>query len=160
MNTTNGQITVRPRSGNSFARHAFLRALNKRHQMILAAAAQPFEAKPGELLAKEGEAADRFLLIQSGHATLGIDTPESGFIPLETIGRGDVVGWSWLVPPHRWQFECRAVGDVRGLSLDGQWLREKCEQDHELGYYLLKELLAVIAGRLAATRRQLTKIYK
>jgi len=160
MNATKRSSSVRSNSGNSVAHHAFLRALSKQHQMILAASAKPFEASPGELLAKEGEVADRFLLIQSGHATLGVETPEAGFVRIQTIGRGDVVGWSWLIPPHRWQFECRAVDTVRGLSLDAQWLREKCEQDHELGYSLLKELLVVLAARLAATRRQLLNIYK
>jgi CRP/FNR family transcriptional regulator, cyclic AMP receptor protein len=127
---------------------------------MLVAMAQPFEAGSGELLAKEGETADKFLLIQSGHAVLGLETPEAGFVPLQTIGRGDVVGWSWLIPPHRWQFECRAAGVVRGLSLDARWLRQRCAEDHELGYCLLKELLGVIAGRLTATRRQLLKIYE
>jgi hypothetical protein len=44
--------------------------------------------------------------------------------------------------------------------LDAHWLREKCEQDHELGYHLLKQLVSVIASRLTATRLQLVDIYK
>lgn len=160
MITTNGKANLKLGNANFIAHHAFIRALNKNHQMILTAAAEPFEAKPGELLAKEGGRADKFLLIQSGQAKLGVETPEADFVPLQTIGRGDVVGWSWLLPPYRWQFDCRAANAVRGLSLDARWLREKCQEDHELGYSLLRELLAVIAGRLTATRRQLLKIYK
>jgi CRP-like cAMP-binding protein len=134
--------------------------MNKEHQRLLEAAAQPFEARPGELLAKEGEIADRFLFIQAGHAAIGIDTRDTGFVQLQAVGRGDVIGWSWLVPPHRWQFECRAVDNVRGFSLDGCWLRKRCEEDHEFGFCLLKVLLGVVAGRLTATRRQLLGIYK
>jgi hypothetical protein len=49
---------------------------------------------------------------------------------------------------------------VKGVVFDAAWLREKCTQDHELGYHLLKQLVTVIASRLAATRVQLLDIYK
>ncbi len=42
-------------------------------------------------------------------------------------GPGEVVGWSWLVPPHQWQFDCRAIDAVRGLAFDAEWLREAAE---------------------------------
>jgi CRP-like cAMP-binding protein len=139
----------------TFASHTFLSNLSDRHLMLLASGARPFQAAPGEYLAREGESAKAFYLIQSGHATLGIHTPDRGVVPVQTVGPGEVVGWSWLVPPHRWQFECRALDTVGGIAFDAEWLREKCEQDHELGYHLLKQLVAVMAGRLAATRLQL-----
>jgi hypothetical protein len=71
---------------------------------------------------------------------------------------GEVVGWSWLVPPHRWRFHCKASGAVRGLSFDASWLRDRCEKNHELGYHVLKELIGVLASRLAATRLELSGV--
>jgi hypothetical protein len=56
------------------------------------------------------------------------------------------------VAPHRWRFEARARDAVSGIAFDGEWLREKCEQDYHLGYTLLQHLVNVLAGRLAATR--------
>ena len=144
----------------TFAKHAFLEALSERHRMILASGAVTFTAKLGEVLAREGSTAKKFYLIQSGQVSLGIETPESGVVEVQKVGMGDVIGWSWLVPPHRWKFECRAVNQVQGIAFDAEWLREKCEQDHELGYHLLKELLAVVASRLTATRIQVQKFYK
>jgi hypothetical protein len=52
------------------------------------------------------------------------------------------------------------VDAVQGLKFDAEWLREKCAQDHELGYLLSKQLLTVLGNRLAATRLQLLDIYK
>ncbi len=144
----------------AFASHAFLSGLSERHRMLLASGARPFTAAPGELLAQEGETAKTFDLIQAGHVALDLHTPDRGVVPIQTVGPGEIVGWSWLVPPHRWQFDCRAGDPVQGLAFDAEWLREKCEQDHELGYHLLKQLVAVIANRLAATRLQLLDIYK
>ncbi len=140
---------------SAFASHAFLKGLQERHLMILASGAKPFHAEPGELLASEGDTARSFYLIQSGHVILGLHRPHQGSLPVQVVGPGDVVGWSWLVEPHRWKFECRARDAVEGIVFDGSWLRDQCERNYELGYLLLKQLLSVTASRLAATRLQL-----
>ena len=142
---------------STFESHAFLRGLSDRHLMLLASGAQPFTAKPGDFLAREGEPSRTFYLIQSGRVTLGVMTPDRGLVPSQVVGPGEVVGWSWVVPPHRWQFTAQAIDPVRGLAFDADWLRERCEQDHELGYIFMRHLLGVVAGRLAAARLQLAE---
>jgi CRP/FNR family cyclic AMP-dependent transcriptional regulator len=139
----------------TFASHAFLHRLGDRHLMLLASGVKPFKAAPGDCLACEGEPAKAFYLIQSGHVEVGMQKGNREETIVQQLGPGDVVGWSWLLPPHRWQFNARAVDSVGGIAFDGEWLREKCEQDHELGYHLLTQLLEVVASRLAATWRQL-----
>jgi CRP/FNR family cyclic AMP-dependent transcriptional regulator len=49
---------------------------------------------------------------------------------------------------------------VQGLVFNADGLRQQCEQDHELGFHLLRQLVAVIASRLAASRVQRLDIYK
>ncbi len=137
---------------DDFATHAFCEALSDRHRTRLATGARPFCASPGEFLARAGDPAHAFYLIQSGHVGIGSHLGERGAVRIQTLGPGDVVGWSWLLPPHEWQFDARAVDSVHGLLFDAAWLREQCEQDHELGYHLLKELLAVVTRRLGACR--------
>jgi CRP-like cAMP-binding protein len=138
-----------------FGDHAFLKGLGQRHLMLLASGAKPVRFAPGTLLGREGETAKAFYLIKAGHVSLDVHASHSTPIPVETVGPGEVVGWSWLVPPHQWRFDCRAKDTVDALAFDAEWLRHMCEQDHELGYQLLKHLVTVIAGRLTATRHQL-----
>ncbi len=149
-----------PGSATVPASHPFFDSLGEPHRTLLTSHSRPFVAAPDELLVREGDTANSFYLIEAGHVALALSTPDRGAVPIQTAGAGDIVGWSWLLPPHRWQFECRAVDDVRGLAIDAAWLREQCEKDHELGYQLLKQLVAVIANRLAATRLQLLDIYR
>jgi CRP-like cAMP-binding protein len=144
----------------TFAGHAFLRDLSERHRMLLACGARPFSVAAGEVFAREGDTAKAFFLIQSGRVTLSARVGPRGNVPVQVVGPGEVVGWSWLVPPHHWQFEARADEPVRGIAFDAAWLREKCEQDNSLGYALLQHLVVVLAGRLAATRRQLLEPHK
>jgi CRP-like cAMP-binding protein len=142
-----------------FTQHEFLRGLSERHKMILASGARPFTAKPEQVLAQEGERAHAFFLIRSGHVALESALPGGDSLLIQNVGPGEIVGWSWLVPPHHWQFRCRAVDVVEGISFDADWLRDLCERDESLGYHLLKQLVIVIAQRLAGTRRHLVELH-
>ncbi len=144
----------------AIASHPFIVGLSEQHRTRLASGVRPFTASPGEYLAREGEPAHAFFLVQSGRVEIGTHLSERGVIPIQTVGAREVVGWSWLLPPYRWQFDARAVDAVQGLAFDAAWLREQCEQDHELGYQLFKQLLAVVSSRLAATRVQRLDIYQ
>src|SRR5579885_1585512 len=106
-----------------FAQHEFLSGLSERHRMLLASGARPFTAKAGHVLAQEGESTHAFFLIRAGHVALESMSPsgEDGRL-IQTVGPGEVVGWSWLVAPHQWQFCCRAVDDVEGVSFNAEWL--------------------------------------
>jgi CRP-like cAMP-binding protein len=143
-----------------FASHAFLVGLSERNRLRLAAGAKPFRAAPGDYLAREGQPADALYLIQAGHIGIGTHLGERGVTPIQTLGAGDVMGWSWLLPPYLWQFDARADEAVQGLVFDAGWLRDQCEQDYDLGYHLLKQLLAIVSSRLAACRIHHLDIYK
>jgi CRP-like cAMP-binding protein len=139
--------------------HPFLSDLSPEHIQTLISCASNQRFATGDLVAREGTEADSFYLLRSGTVALQMHRPESGGITLNTLGEGDVLGWSWLVPPHRWHFDARAVEPVRAIALDGRCLRNKCEQDHELGYQLLKRFSTLIEDRLEATRLQLLDVY-
>ena len=64
-----------------------------------------------------------------------------------------------MIPPYRWHFDARAEDQTRLIALDGKCLREKCEQDHDLGYELMKRFAVIIAERLEATRLQFLDVY-
>jgi CRP-like cAMP-binding protein len=134
--------------------------MSEPHLALLASGARVARYAAGTYLGREGEPAEDFFLIQSGFVSLGIHTPDRGVVTLQSIGPGHALGWSWLVPPHRWRFDCRASEPVEVLAFKAQWLRDQCEQDHELGYQLFKHLLGVVASRLAATRLQLLDLHR
>jgi CRP-like cAMP-binding protein len=138
-------------------KHPFFKDLNQKHLEILVGCASNVRFKEGEIILKEEEQANKFYLIREGKVAVYIAKPRS--ITIQTIHEGDILGWSWLVPPHRHRFSARAVEDTRAIALDGRCLRGKCETNHELGYELLKRLVTVFAQRLEATRLQLLNIY-
>jgi CRP/FNR family transcriptional regulator, cyclic AMP receptor protein len=138
----------------------FLRGIEERHLEFLTGCASNVRYAADEFLFKEGQEAAASYLLREGRVALEIDVPGRGAVQIQTVEAGEVLGWSWLYPPYRWQFDARAVEPVRAFALDGNCLRAKCEADHDLGYEVVKRLLYQVHVRLERTRMQLLDIYR
>ena len=80
-------------------------------------------------------------------------------IPVQILGAGDLLGWSWMFPPYVWQFTARTIEPTTALFFYAAILREYCERDHSLGYELLKRISAVMVTRLQAAHDQMLQLY-
>jgi CRP/FNR family cyclic AMP-dependent transcriptional regulator len=139
--------------------HEFFRGLDPGYFDLLVGCATNVRFDEGGFLFREGETADRFFLIRHGKVALEIAAPGRGRIIVQTVGEGDVVGFSWLFEPHRWKFDARAVEPVRAVAMDGVCLRAKSEEDPRLGFDLMQRFARVVVRRLQATRLQLLDVY-
>ena len=139
--------------------HPFLEGLEERHLKLLVGCASNVAFKEGEFIIREGQPADVFYFVRHGRVLIETHVPHEGTLIIRSREAGEVLGWSWLVPPYKWHFDARAVELTRAIALDGKCLREKCETDHDLGYEIMKRFALVIAERLEATRLQLMDIY-
>jgi CRP/FNR family transcriptional regulator, cyclic AMP receptor protein len=108
---------------------------------------------------REGDPADAFYVLREGAVALQTEVPGRGAIVLQTLHDGELLGWSWLVPPYRVAFDARSLGTTHAIALDGACLRGKCEADPALGYALLKILSTVFVERLQDTRLRLLDLY-
>jgi CRP-like cAMP-binding protein len=115
--------------------------------------------RPGELLGREGSPADSFYFLREGSVEIELFVPHRGGIRIETVEAGDVIGWSWLVPPYSWRFDVRAVEPVRATSFDGACLRSKCEDDPRLGYELMTRFSHIMSRRLRAARLRFAEVH-
>src|SRR5207248_509808 len=114
--------------------------------------------KKGQIILREGELANRFYLIESGKVALESGEGFGDPVAIETIGSGDLLGWSWMFPPYVWHFTARAVEPVSALFFYGTILREYCERDNSLGYELFKRMTPVMMKRLQAARKKLLAV--
>jgi CRP-like cAMP-binding protein len=142
------------------AKHPFLKGLKPEHLKILVGCASNVRFNTGQFLSHEGEEANEFYMIREGKVAVQIQGAERGPIIVQTIGEGEVLGWSWLIPPYRWRFDVKALELTRAIALDGKCLRTKSEEDHDLGYQLLRRFAGIIVERLEAARLQLLDVYK
>ena len=145
--------------GRVIAEHPFCRGLEPYYVDLLISCASNVRFGPDHHLFREGGAANHFYLIREGKVALEVTAPQHSRLTMETVNEGEVLGWSWLVPPYRWHFSARAVGPVRAIALDGKCLRVKCEKNHDLGYEMLRRTVDVVGRRLQSTRFRLLDLY-
>ena len=139
--------------------HPFFQGMRKEHLDLLVGCATNVRYEPGKYILREGEEAHQFFLIRYGRAALELATPNKGPMIIETLSEGDILGWSWLVPPYQWHYDARAVELTRMIALDGRCLRRKIESDHDLGYEVLRRFSEIMVRRFQNTRLQLMDIY-
>src|SRR6266480_1931579 len=142
------------------ALHPFLAGMNRAQLALLTDCAMATHFKKGETILREGEFANHFYLIESGKVVLESRDDFDEATVIETIGSGDLLGWSWMFPPYVWQFTARAVKPTTALFFCAAILREYCEKDHSLGYELLKRISAVMVTRLQAAQDQMLSIHR
>ena len=139
--------------------HAFFRGLAANHLATIVGCTSGVVFEQGDYLFREGEAAERFFVLEYGRVAVETFIPTRGPITIETVEAGDVLGWSWLFPPYKWHFDARAQTLVRALALDGLSLRAKCQEEPALGFELMRRFSQVVVQRLEATQLQLLDLY-
>ena len=142
----------------AMAGHPFLKDLSPPIFKKLADSGMVMRFPAGQRIFIEGDPANRFYLIVKGTVVLAAPAPEGRSVTLQTIGAGDVLGWSWLIPPYSWLFDATAETDVEAIFFYGTRLREECESDHDLGYELMKRMGTIVVHRLQSVRRKLVAL--
>ncbi len=140
--------------------HPFLSGMSPKHIDLITGCASNVRFDAGQYLDRAGELANRFYIIRVGKVAIEMYHPAGGAITIQTVGEGDVVGWSFLFEPYIGHFDSRATELTRAIALDGVCLRKKVEEDHELGYELYKRFAQIMEQRLENTRLQLLDLYK
>ena len=119
--------------------------MNRKQLALLASCAKTVQFKKGEVIFREGDVADRMYLIETGKVSL---ESSSGMLDPR-------LGWSWMFPPQTRTYTVHAVEPIRAIFFYGKVLRECCENDHSLGYELLKRMSFMMYQRLQAVQHRM-----
>lgn len=139
--------------------HRFFAGLDEPFLQLVVGCARNVRFEEGQYLFREAAPADQFFLIRHGRVALELSAPGRGTVTFQTVGEGEILGVSWLIPPYRWTYDARAIELTRAIGIDAACLRGKCEADHDLGYEMMKRFMPVLIQRLQATRLQILDVY-
>lgn len=137
------------------AENPFFAGLEKRSVEFLAGCAEKRRFKEDEALFSHGGKADRFYLVLDGRVTMEVAAIQGPSLELRNLAPGDILGWSWLIPPYKWHFQARAEEPVEVLEFDGEAVLRRCEENPAFGYELLKRFSGLMSERLAAAREKM-----
>ncbi|MGD8430118.1 MAG: cyclic nucleotide-binding domain-containing protein [Ectothiorhodospiraceae bacterium] len=145
--------------GQTVREQPFFHGMSEPYLDFIAGCAHEVLFDANASILRENAPADYFYLLLTGNVVLTVHLPHRGAMPLETIGPGEALGWSWLAPPYRWHFDAHALEPTRAIAFDARCLRQKMTEDKELGYELMNRFVAVISQRLHAARLQVLDLY-
>ncbi|QTD96420.1 Crp/Fnr family transcriptional regulator [Streptomyces cyanogenus] len=134
-------------------------ALEPVHRERLMSLARDVSFEAGTRLFEEGRHADRFWIVRTGTVALDLHVPGRRSAVVESLGHGELVGWSWHFPPYLWQLGAEAMTPVRASEFDAETVRAACAADPAFGRAIAVWVGRVVAERLHATRVRLLDLY-
>jgi CRP-like cAMP-binding protein len=99
------------------ALHPFLAGMNRSQLALLTDCAMAVRFEKGQTIFREGEVANRFYLIETGKIVLESSNGQANPVIIDTIGAGELLGWSWMFPPYTWRLTARAVAPTSASLL-------------------------------------------
>jgi CRP/FNR family transcriptional regulator, cyclic AMP receptor protein len=133
----------------------FLRGMADCHLAKLATLCGHVAMPARQRLFDEGATADRFWLIDAGQVTLDTTVPGQGRLVIGTLGRGDVVGLGWLLPPYQWRIGAVTTQPMQAFEFDARAVRAACDEDPALGFELSRRVLDLLVRRMYAVQDRL-----
>jgi CRP/FNR family cyclic AMP-dependent transcriptional regulator len=140
-------------------RHPFTTQYSAEEEARLAKICTQVEFQPGEYLLKEDVVVDHFYLITRGLVCVELRMQGGEQLRMQTEGTGGTMGWSWLFPPYRSQFDIRALEPTKTISIDAQKMRAMMEEDPLFAYRTTYQILSTVIEGLSQSRLQLLDIY-
>lgn len=139
--------------------HQFFEGMTSEALELISGCGRNVHFDADDPIISEDQPADVFYVLRSGRVALEVATPRRGPLVIETVGPGEILGVSWLLPPYRWTFDGRAMTSTSAVAIDAACLRQKCDEDPVLGYEMFKRFAGLVRDRLRATRLQLVDFY-
>ena len=136
------------------SQHPFFEGMSPAHLASLAAAVTIGDFAAGDYIFRQSQPAHTCYLLGSGRVAIETDTPAGEHMLVQIVGEGELLGLSWIFPPHLWQFDARVLQPVHALIFDADYLRSLFEADHELALALMQRYGCAVVHRLQALRKR------
>jgi CRP/FNR family transcriptional regulator, cyclic AMP receptor protein len=119
------------------------------------------DCQPGVELYREGDRIDHLYIILTGEILLENYIPSLGKHPLGHGEALDVIGWSCLTPVVRQHTAtARVCKPSRLMVFDGETLGQLCDEDHDLGFLIMRRIANIVATQYLSTRLYLYDIIR
>ena len=133
----------------------FFGELDEEHLEFIAGCGERRTVDADEVLFRYDDTASEFFIVAEGEIVLEVAAIEGPSLKVQEVDEGQVIGWSWLIPPFKWNFQGRAEETSAVYAFDGGKIRKRCEDDHDFGYVVLKLFAELMSIRLAYARQRM-----
>ncbi len=114
----------------------------------------------GRVLFYESEHHAHIHILCDGLVTMEMRVPGHGVRKILTLGRGELLAWSALLANGVMTTSAIATEETKVIEFLTDDLKSLCEQNHDLGYYVMRQVAVSLARRLLTTRLQLLDLFR
>ncbi|MEM0440613.1 MAG: Crp/Fnr family transcriptional regulator [Candidatus Caldarchaeum sp.] len=139
--------------------HSFTKGLDEEKINALASIGSLARYTAGQKIFEENEVHRKFYLIVYGQIALYFYIPGRGEFRFETIGPGQVLGWSSLVPPFKKTAGAIVLENTLSIVFDSEKILRMIEADKGFGCEIYRRIIEVVGDRLKAARIRLIDMY-
>jgi CRP-like cAMP-binding protein len=128
-----------------------LAGLDEQARSDVLALAAPMKLEAGAVLFRLGDEAATLYLIERGLIALTMPMQVGGHdndVLIEERGPGETLGWSTLIPPHRFTLKAVARVPTDLLAFPRAMLLEYSERRPDVGYLISRNVAALVGQRL------------
>lgn len=138
---------------NVLAQSAFFKEIRPKDLDRIVRISQPVPFGEGDRIFEAGQEAYALFLVGQGEVELrfSIDHLNGPIeLPLHTVKRGDMFGWSSFAGRFTYSLSAVAVTEVMLYRIPAESLRRLCRENVHLGYLVMKNVATVISSRFVA----------
>ncbi|HUL00122.1 MAG TPA: cyclic nucleotide-binding domain-containing protein [Nitrospirota bacterium] len=138
-------------------KYDFFRGLTDDQLQKLASISADESHAAGTQIYNIGEPAEKLYIVEDGKLVLVLDSYMGPHRPalqvnIDFVAKGDAMGWSSLVEPHKYTLRALAIEKTKLITVDAKALRKMIHDDPVLGVKIMQSLAKLIAARLTHTR--------
>jgi CRP-like cAMP-binding protein len=138
----------------------FFQDIPDEHLQLLAGIADEKTFPPGVVIFREGQRCQHIFIVLRGPVALEIAVPGRKAVRIQTIGPGELLGWTPVLETRPMTATARTLDQCRLLALDAAQVQALCTHDPTLGMEFMRRTALALAQRLNATRLQLLDVYR
>lgn len=155
MNSKGAPMTPKKENVQFLREHPVFQRLSEVYLEELSEHMELLTLLTNETLFQEGEPADSFFIVMEGTVDLYAHLEGDDEQWIQLIDVGEVIGWSWLVPPYRWAFSARSRDGAILMRFEAEAIRNLCDRDPAFGYGTMKQICSLMLERLHTVRAQM-----
>jgi CRP-like cAMP-binding protein len=133
----------------------FCKGLSPEYQFRLFAAGEIKAYQPGERLFFEGQSSQEIYVLADGEVALETSIPGQDPMPFQTVGQGELLGWSPVLGLGVMSATARAITPCYALALNVDEILSWSDKDPKFVLEFMRRVAMTLARRLNATRLQL-----
>ncbi len=139
-------------------RFALIEDFSEEHVEVLKPIIEDVRFDTDQVIFYQGDPANYLYFVLDGKVSIRFKPEDGPELKVSDVDRGDVFGWSSAMGSHMYTSSAICLESGLFIRVEGEDLKNLCQEHPETGILILNRLAGVIAKRLRGTHEQVVAL--